>query len=87
MALLDQLDRQESDRLWWKLHRAVNHTADEIVALARCRKTTREQLYGPGILEAAVAMLGDLEDVLEIDLALGTYPAAPARVEPPTKEG
>lgn len=72
MALLDQLERSESDALWWRLQSAANETADEIGRLARLRASTRHELYGPGILEATVGVLADLEDVLEIDLAL--YP-------------
>lgn len=69
MALLGALTPRESDRLWWQMHRAVNHTADEIARLARCRASTRHELYGAGILEATVGVLADLEDVLETDLA------------------
>lgn len=72
MALLDQLDRSESDALWWRMQAAANDTADEVGRLARLRASTRHELYGPGILEATVGVLADLEDVLEIDLAL--YP-------------
>lgn len=86
MALLDQLTRRESDRLWAGLIQARRAVANEVGELARCGRATRDELYGPDILAAMVGVLDWLDDVLETDLQLGPATGRLALVTPTQPE-
>lgn len=86
MALLDQLTRRESDRLWAGLVQARRAVAAEVGELAKCSRSTRDELYGPGALDAMAGVLDWLDDVLETDLQLGPGPRALALVTSTTPE-
>ena len=67
-GLLDPLTEPESDRLWWRVVRAMAATTDEIECLKLAPEDIRDTLYGAGCLQSYAGMLADLADLADTDL-------------------
>ena len=66
--MLAPLDSRETDRLWWRLVRAMCAVSDEIDALKLCSKDVRDSLYGRDCLEHYQGIMAELADLADNDI-------------------
>ena len=68
--MLDALTPPETDRLYWRLVRAMAAVADEIDSLGLAPAAVRDMLYGERCLEQYRALAAELADLADNDVPI-----------------